>query len=249
MSLIQFNDTTNKKGIVQAIRRRTGTNTASSGSYPIEDITLNVNMALANFFILANKASGKRQQVDDTNHTDFPIVYADITSGQQDINLTLDENGNQILEIYKVVMTKPDGTKQVLRQVDITDGDDSILTNTNTGIPETYDLTAEGIFLHQTPNFTLADALEVYVTRGASYFSASDTTKRAGIPEIFSEYLILRPSYFYCLEKGKEQASSYRVALYGNDGRGGLEGQIKAYYAQRNKDMPNIITSEDVNPY
>lgn len=248
MALIQFSDTTNKQGIVQVIRRRTGTNTATGGSYPIEDITLDVNMALANFFILANKVAGKRQPVDDTNHDDFPIVYATITSGQQDVNLTLDENGNQILDIYKVVMTLPTGQKVVLKQVDIND-DDSVLVDTTTGIPSSYDLTAEGIFLHQIPNFTLAGALEVWVSRASSYFSASDTTKRAGIPEIFSEYLTLRPSYFYCLEKGKEQATAYGIALYGRDGRSGMEGAIKAYYSQRNRDMPTEISPECVNPY
>lgn len=248
MALIQFSDTTNKQGIVQVIRRRTGTNTATGGSYPIEDITLDVNMALANFFILANKVAGKRQPVDDTNHEDFPIVYADITSGQQDVNLTLDENGNQILDIYKVVMTLPTGEKVVLRQVDIND-DDSVVTDTTTGIPSSYDLTAEGIFLHQIPNFTLVDALEIWVNRAGSYFVPGDTTKRAGIPEIFSEYLTLRPSYFYCLEKGKEQATSYGIALYGRDGRSGMEGAIKAYYSQRNRDMPTLITPECVNPY
>lgn len=247
MSLIQFSDTTNKQGIVQVIRRRTGTNTATGGSYPIEDITLDVNMALANFFILANKVAGKRQPVDDTNHDDFPIVYATITSGQQDVNLTLDENGNQILDIYKVVMTLPTGQKVVLKQVDIND-DDSVVTDTTTGIPSSYDLTAEGIFLHQIPNFTLAGALEIWVNRAGSYFSPSDTTKRAGIPEIFSEYLTLRPSYFYCLEKGKEQATAYGIALYGRDGRSGMEGAIKAYYSQRNRDMPTEISPEAVNP-
>lgn len=248
MSLIQFSDTTNKQGIVQVIRRRTGTNTATGGSYPIEDITLDVNMALANFFILANKVAGKRQPVDDTNHGDFPIVYATITSGQQDVNLTLDENGNQILDIYKVVMTLPTGQKVVLRQVDIND-DDSVVTDTTTGIPSSYDLTAEGIFLHQIPNFTLADALEIWVNRAGSYFASDDDTKRAGIPEIFSEYLTLRPSYFYCLEKGKEQATAYGIALYGRDGRSGMEGAIKAYYSQRNRDMPTEISTECVNPY
>lgn len=248
MALIQFSDTTNKQGIVQVIRRRTGTNTATGGSYPIEDITLDVNMALANFFILANKVAGKRQPVDDTNHGDFPIVYADITSGQQDVNLTLDENGNQILDIHKVVLNLPSGQKVVLKQVDIND-DDSVVTDTTTGIPSSYDLTAEGIFLHQIPNFTQTGALEVWVSRASSYFSASDTTKRAGIPEIFSEYLTLRPSYFYCLEKGKEQATAYGIALYGRDGRSGMEGAIKAYYSQRNRDMPTEISPECVNPY
>ena len=246
--LLQFSDTTNKKGIVEVIARRTGTTNATSSSYPLLDKTVDVNFALANFFVIANKAAGKRQQVDDTNHTDYPIVYADITSGQQDVFLTLDATNNQILNIYKVILNLPDGTKKFLRQVDINDEDNAFLLDSTTGVPETYELTAEGIFLHQTPNFTLADALEVWVNRGASYFVSTDTTKQAGIPEIFQEYLTLRPSYFYCLEKGKEQASQYGIVLYGRDGKSGMEADITAYYAQRNKDVPNVLTSECVNP-
>jgi hypothetical protein len=246
MSLIQFSDTTNKQGIVQAIRRRTGTNTASGGSYPIEDITLDVNMALSNFLIIANEAAGKNQPVDDTNHIDYPVIYADVFSGEQDVVITLDANGNQIQNIYKVILTKLDGTKQVLRQIDITDTDDSFLLDSTSGIPETFDLSANGIFLHQKPNFSLVGALEIWTSRGGSYFTAADTTKKPGIPERFGEYLILRPSYFYCLEKGKEQAGAYREALYGRDGRGGMEAQIRAFYAKRDKVDEMVITSEPV---
>lgn len=248
MALLQFSDTTNKNGIVQVIRRRTGTNTASGGSYPIEDITVDVNMALANFLTIANEAAGKNQPVDDTNHEDYPVVYADIVSGEQDVVITLDQNGNQIQNIYKVILTLPNGTKQVLRQVDITDEDDSFLLDSTSGIPETYDLSANGIFLHQKPNFSLVGALEVWASRGGSYFTPSDTTKRPGIPERFGEYLVLRPSYFYCLEKGKEQAAAYREALYGADGRGGMEAQIRAFYAKRNKAEEVVLTSSSVNP-
>lgn len=246
--LLQFSDTTSKRGIIEVIARRTGTTNATGSSYPLLDKTVDVNFALANFFVIANKAAGKRQQVDDTNHEDYPIVYADIATGVQDIFLTLDATNNQISNIYKVILTLPNGTKKFLRQVDINDEDNNFLLDSTTGIPETYELTAEGLFLHQTPNFTLEGALEVWVNRGASYFVSTDTTKQAGIPEIFQEYLVVRPSYFYCLEKGLPQATQYGITLYGRNGREGMEGDIKAFYAQRNKDVPNVLTSECVNP-
>ena len=197
--------------------------------------------------IIANEAAGKNQPVDDTNHTDYPVIYADVVSGEQDVVVTIDENGNQIQNIYKVILTTPDGFRHTLQQVDITDADDSFMLNSTTGIPYTFDLSANGIFLHQTPNFSLVGALEIWTSRGGSYFTSADTTKKPGIPERFGEYLILRPSYFYCLEKGKEQASAYREALYGRDGRGGMEAQIKAFYAKRNKVDEMVITSETVN--
>lgn len=242
MSLLQFSDTTNKNGIVQVIRRRVGTS-ASTTSYPIEDITVDVNMALARFFVIANTAAGKWQPVDDTTHADFPVVYANVATGVQDIVLTLDEQGNQILEILKVILTRPDGTKKILRQVDINDEDNAFLVDSTTGIPETYELTANGIFLHQTPNFTLASALEVWVSRGAKYFAPTDDTKRAGIPEVFGEYLTLRPSYFKCLQAGDTaKAQAYGLELFGHNGRGGMEADIANFYAQRNRSERKRLT-------
>lgn len=235
MALLQFSDTTNKKGIVEVLARRTGTTNASTSSYPLLDKTVDVNFALANFLILANQFAGKNQPVDDTNQTDFPVVYANIVSGQQDISITLDANGNQILDYYKFRIEYPDGSWHTLEQVDIMDNDDSFLNDTTTGLPTKYELTAGGIFLNVIPNYSLTGGLEVYVSRGASYFVSTDTTKVAGIPEIFQEYLVLRPAYFYCLEKGKSEALAYGVALYGRDGQSGMEGMIKKYYSNRNR--------------
>lgn len=246
MALLQFSDSTNKSGIVEVIRRRTGTNTASSGSYPIEDITVDVNMALANFFNIANKAAGKYQPVDDTRHGDFPVVYAPVTSGTADVTITQDEDGNQIHGIFKVFLTPPGGVKRELTQVDMDDEDSSYLVDSSTGTPDRYDLTAEGIVLYPTPNFSDSDALEVHILRAGKYFVKTDTAQRAGIPEIFDEYLTLRPSYFYCLEKGKPQASDYRVRLYGENGRGGMEADIKAYYARRNKGTQTVLSAGEV---
>jgi hypothetical protein len=248
MSLLQFSDTTNKKGIIEVIARRTGTSNATSSSYPLLDKTVDVNFALANFFIIANQYAGRNQPVDDINHIDYPIIYADITAGEQDIVLTLDQNGNQVLDIYKIRIQYPDGSRKTLVQKDIMDEDDAFLNDTTTGLPITYELTAGGIFLHQIPNYSLVEALEVYISRGASYFVSTDTTKVAGIPEIFQEYLTLRPSYFYCLEKGLPQATSFGIQLYGRDGKSGMEGEIRKYYSNRNRaEKRRILPSRQNN--
>lgn len=242
MALLQFSDTTNNKGLIQVLARRTGTTNASTSSYPLLDKTVDINFALANFFILANQYAGKNQPVDDTNQTDFPIVYANVVSGQQDISITLDANGNQILDYYKFRIQYPDGSWHTLEQVDIMDNDDSFLNDGTTGLPTKFELTAGGIFLNVIPNYSLVGGLEVYVSRGASYFVSTDTTKIAGIPEIFQEYLVLRPAYFYCLEKGRPEAAAYGLTLYGRDGKSGMEGMIKKYYANRNRGSSKRIS-------
>lgn len=232
---LQFSDTTTKKGIVQVIERMTTTQSASSSSYPLYDKTVDINAALANYMILATQAAG-RWQVDDTNQEDYPIIFGNVVSGQQDYSFTVDEQGNQILDIFKVRIKDSNGNWATLKQRDLQDTVDSKLNSTTTGIPTEYDVTANGIFLTDIPNYTLEDALEIYISRTPTYFVSTDTTKKPGIPDIFHEYLAIRPSYFYCLAKGLPQAQSYAITLYGRDGNGGMERAIKDYYSNRNRD-------------
>lgn len=243
--LLQFSDTTNKSGIIQLLSKRTGTQ--NSNSYSLLEKTVDINLALANYFIIANQNSG-RWQVDDTNHTDYPIIYANIVSGQQDYSFTVDENDNQILDIYKVRIKDTNGKWWTLKQRDLQDGNDEPLNSTTTGLPTEYDLTANGIFLNDIPNFTQDNSLEVYISRAGSYFVSTDTDKVAGIPEIFHEYLVIRPAYFYCLEKGLPQANDYKIILYGLDGRGGMEKSIETYHANRNRDEKRrVVTGKQNN--
>lgn len=216
--------------IITLIQRNTGTQSSTTSSYPIADKTVDINNALNNYFIIANQYAGNWRPVDDTNQTDYPIVYADIVSGQQDYSFTVDEQGNQILDIYKVrIKNATTGEWKTLTQIDqntITDAQLSVATG---GIPTEYYLTANGIFLVQKPNFSLTDGLEISINRTSTYFTTSDTTKKAGIPWVFHEYLALRPSYFYCLQKGLPQANNYKVTL------DEMEMSIKRYYANRDR--------------
>lgn len=234
--LLQFSDTVANNGIIQSIQRRTGTQSTNSSAYPLLDKTVDVNLALANYFLLAVQAAG-RWQVDDTNQSDYPIVFGSIVSGQQDYSFTVDADGNQILDIYKVRCKDSQGNWLTLIQRDLQDGkDDPLNSTTTTGQPTKYDITANGIFLTDIPNYNSTNGLELYVSRTASYFVSTDTTKVAGIPDIFQEYLVIRPSYFYCLQKGLPEATAYYRTLYGPDGRGGMEQAIKDYHSNRNRD-------------
>ena len=123
MAIIQFSNPTTKAGIIEQISKHTGTQNASSTAYSIAEKTVDVNMALANFFMLATKATG-RWQVDDPNFLDYPIIYTDIVAGQQDYSVTEDETGNQVTDIWKVRIQYPDGSWKTLSQRDINDGMD-----------------------------------------------------------------------------------------------------------------------------
>lgn len=233
--------------IITTIENNTNTSGSSASSYPLASKVIDINNALNNFFIIANTAAGNWKPVDDTNQTDYPVILGDITTDQQDYTFNTDENGNQILDIYKVRVKDTDGNWRTLTQINQFDLDDSYLNNDHSGIPERYYITANGIFLVERPNFTQEDSLEVYISRTGSYFTASDTTKKAGIPWVFHEYLALKPSYQYALRKGLSQATSYRIALYGQDGRSGMEKDIRKYYSERNKDFQERISAKPIN--
>ncbi len=70
-----------------------------------------------------------------------------------------------------------------------------------TGTPVEYDITANEIILYPTPNYNLTNGIEFYISRTPSYFVSTDTTKQAGIPYIFHDYLWMKPSYLYCALK------------------------------------------------
>jgi hypothetical protein len=234
--------------ILETIARKTNTQNSTTSSYTTAQKTLDVNNALNWYFVMANSSANNWRPVDDTNQTDYPIVYADIVSGQQDYSFTTDENGNQILDIYKVrIKDATTGEWTTLEQINqdtITDGDLSVI---NSGVPYQYYLNSNGIFLVQKPNFNLTDGLEIWVNRTSTYFTVNDTTKKAGIPWVHHEYLALRPSYFYCLDKGLPQATELKRTLYGDDGRSGMEGAIQKYYRDRNKAFQQNITSEYID--
>ena len=221
--------------ILGLIQRNTNTQNTTTSSYPLADKTTDVNNALNKYFLLANNSEG-RWQIDDSNQTDYPIIFGNVISGQQDYSFTVDENGNQILDIYKVRIKDSNGNWTTLKQRDLQDGKDEPLNSTTTGMPTEYDLTANGIFLTVIPNYTLTDALEVYISRTPTYFTVSDTTKKPGIPWTHHEYLAIRPSYYYCLQKGLPQAVRLGEEMLM------MEELIKKDYSYRNKDeKPRLI--------
>lgn len=241
--------------IISLIQRNTNTQSATTSSYPLADKTLDINNALNHYFIIANKAAGNWRPVDDTNQTDYPIIFTDLIQGQQDISFTLDQNGNQILNVYKVRILNPNGiTWTTLDQIDVDRTDDLFLNPTTTGVPQGYYMTANGIFLVNPPNYNMRliqegkSGIEIYVSRTSTYFTVLDTTKKAGMPWVFHEYLALRPSYLFCLTSDPALAAQYGLLLHGNDGQGGMEKDIKDYYRDRNPSFSPVITSERVNP-
>jgi len=185
--------------ILNKVHRATGTVDAT---YTAANIAIDVNIAQDEVWAEALKNNG--WNVDDFNQTDYPIITTNLVSGQRDYTFVTDETSNRILDIYKVQVMDKNGVYHDLEPVD-QQGNTALSTmtdgGTTSGLPSTYDLTGNGIFLDVIPltaNVTLTNGLRVFIDREPTYFTSSDTTKVSGIDPLCQDYLYLKPSYEWC---------------------------------------------------
>lgn len=226
--------------ITNSIDRKVKSN---SVSYPIADKTAEVNESLDFIYSTIFSTSGK-WQFDDTNHSDYPIISTSLVSGQRDYTFVTDQQGNLILDIYKVMVKDENGTFFEIYPVDqqsdeYTQGFWSGLNQT--GVPSRYDKTANGIFLDAIPSYDSTNGLKIFINREGSYFQTTDTTKKPGFAGLFHEYLALRPAYKYAQTNGLKNEKSLLSDLLT------MEGKIKKYYRDRSKDEVVVLTPETVN--
>ena len=240
---LPLNDSTDRTGIVQLIEDRTNTQSSAGSAYPLATKVRDINLAFARFQMIATETSG-RWQFDDANQTDYPVMMINILSGQQDYSFIYDFSPipNMVLDIYRVEIQDENGNWTELTSIDQEDIEVALPAYENvSGIPTQYDKTSNGIFLYPAPNFTRTDALRVYYARTPNYFVTSDTTKQAGIPDIFHEYLAIRPSYYYCLSKGLPRARDYGAEMRE------MEQQIREYYGKRQRDEAPQVSVNNSN--
>lgn len=239
MSLV-YSNTTTKAGILQAIERYTklGDGGITGNTTRLAEFTTEVNLALDDVHSIIFETGGT-WQYDDSNHTDYPIITTSIVAGQRDYSFTSDEQGNLILDIFKVQVADSTGLFYDLTPVDqqsyapsgYTDG---LLTQ---GLPNTYDKTANGIFLDPIPNYSATNALKIFINREGSYFATTDTTKKPGFNGLFHDYLALKPAYKYALINQLKNVGLLEKELFK------MENKIRESYKAREKDVQKTLTA------
>jgi hypothetical protein len=200
MSLV-FNDTVNYRGIVQMYEKEIGANRGDIANNVIrlKEFTAECNNALDEYTRLAISASG-RWKFDDSNHTDYPEIVTDLVANQRSYTFTVDQQNNIILDIYRVYVKDAQGKYQLIQPID---PDTQIVDVTNydgantTGFSYEYDKTANAILINNVPPANVVAGLKVSINREASYFTHTDTTKKAGIYGLHHKYLYLKPALEY----------------------------------------------------
>lgn len=240
---IQFSDTVHKNGIMQLIERFCGFNDGdiTGNATLMAQFTGDVNLTLDEIFGFMFPLGGT-WQLDDSNQTDYPFIQTSLVSGRRDYTFLTDGSGNIILDIYRVMVADQNG---VFQDVDPVDQDTANNSNSNTtgfidgrnqtGAPTKYDKIDNGIILDPIPNYNLSGGLKVFINREATYFTISDTTKKAGFAYLFHEYLALSPSYKYARLKNLANKEDLKIDMLN------MAEAIKKYYGKREKDVPGRL--------
>jgi hypothetical protein len=249
-----FNNTSDLNGLVQEYEKEIGVDYGfvSGNTTRLKAFASATRTAWDKYIYFALKASGK-WQFDDSNQTDFPIVYTNIVSGQQSYPFVLDEQGNLILDIYKVaVLPSATATEYVeITPIDAQSeegGVNLVAETSQTGTPYQYDKTANGIFLDTTPNYNATRGLKIYINREASYFTSTDTTKKPGCPGVHHDYFFLRPAFENARRNNLSNYTTLRdeILKYEGDEERGIVGSIERYFSRRSRDERGIITGKKI---
>lgn len=214
-------------------------------AYPVADKTVDINLALDKAFSIIFKAAGT-WQFDDSNHEDYPMITTSLVSGQRDYSFVDDENGNLVLDIYKVMIKDKTGEYIEIFPVDAQSDELGLVGGLNNGkneqgTPNKYDKTGNGIFLDLIPDYNSDAGLQIWINREGSYFISTDSTKKPGFNGLYHEYLALRPSYYYAFNNGLANANNLKAEMVE------MEKDLKGAYAGREKDVQNIIEGEYIN--
>jgi len=248
---IQFSDTTTKDGIIQNIEDECGFNDGDITDNPtlLAKFTGDVNNALDEIYALIFKSGGV-WQFDDINHAKYPFIEAQMTSGKRDYAFTTDQQGNLILDIYKVMAKDENGVYQELTQVD-QQAKNTNRTNVDSfsnglnkqGTPTRYDMTANGIFLDPIPAYTPDEfGVKVFINREGSYFAPTDTLKKAGFSGLFHYLLVLLPAYKYARIHSLPQVTRIENDIMK------MKGELTISYGQRSRDIKRkLIPNRESN--
>lgn len=241
MSLV-YSDTTNLSGILQLIEKELEFEYGYITGNPnrLKEWTAEINLThdevMARIFKL-----GGTWQPDDTNHDDYPIITANLVSGQRDYTFTTDEQGNVILDIFRVLRATPSGVFEDItprdQQQPNSDTSGFVDGQNLTGTPDSYDKTANGIFLDKIPNYNYSGGLKVFINREGYYFTTSDTTRKPGIDGLCHEIYVVSPCYKYATRKGlQSQVNLERRKMI-------LENTINERYGRRERDTVKRMTA------
>lgn len=250
-----FNDTSNRNGLVQAYEKEIGVDLGhvSGNTNRLKDFASDTRSAWDIYTDLAIRASG-RWQFDDSNHTGDAVYKTNLVSGTAEYPLTTDDTDSAlILDVHRIAVLLS-ATDTVYHDIYPVDEQSqtypgSLLSEEgDTGAPLYYDKTGNVITLDPTPDYNATNGLKVYISREASYFVDTDTTKKPGCPGIHHDYFYLRPAYEHARRNNLATLPMLEreILKWEGDAQRGIIGKIERYFAERERDVRKIMKGKPI---
>lgn len=236
---MNFNETTNRSGIIQQIERLTdlGVGYISGNSDLLKDFTVYTNIVNNELVTIIHKNSGA-WQYDDSGNTDLPIATTDLVSGTYRYGIP-----STALTIKRAEIKDRNGAWIKLKPLTIEKeylalGD----LETQSGVPTHYMLYNDTIQLYPKPDYASSDGLKVYYDRTSVNFASTDTTKTPGI---LSNFHYLYPLGVAIQWLKIKQPQSPSLTVYMADYEKGKEELADSYASRWKDNTPTLITKKE----
>lgn len=204
---MQFNDTTNKSGLLQDAEFWCGlADGAISGNSTLKAVfTRLINLRYAKTLAKVQLLSGK-DGAEDTNYSGQQFSLFSIIAGQNDYQFLTDQDDNTITDITGVLIQPPGQSDFViLKRLPLSNADAQLIMSpnaSNTGTPKGYIEKNNTVFFDITPNFGGTDIGKLFYRLVPSYFTSTDTDKAPGFVEDYNRILSVGASYdWLCVNK------------------------------------------------
>lgn len=213
---MQFNDTTNKNGMIQRFEWWTRLPDGTVTGTLLKQVTAAINDGF-DVIVPLLLSNTDFLRWDDTNHTDRPIATVDIVSGQGDYTIAEDDNSLDILNMTRVrILQNAAGTEyQDLIKMLVNDrrAVDAMSPNPSvSGIPTHYLEQGNTLYFYPKFNYAADDGIKLFFEREPSYFADDDTTKEPGFPSTFHILPVLYAALDWVLiNRSKDAATITRI--------------------------------------
>lgn len=237
---MQFSDTTNLDGLIQACEDYTnlGDGVISADTTLLKQFTRRINKVnrrVWHWIFSTNDA----WTFDDGNQTDLPQAVTSMTTTFSRYALPSDA-----LSVERVEVKDASGNFIKLEPLvldDMSQGVDEFLSSD--GTPQYYKLVGETVELFPAPGYDSTGGLKVYFNRDVVEFVYTDTTKEPGFATPYHDVL----SVGACLEWLKIHLPNSGQTTLLREEYARYEQDIKEFYASRLEDADYRIKTKKTN--
>lgn len=235
---MQFSDTSSaQNGLIQSCEFWSGLGKAqiSGNTQRLAEFTRLINNRYDQYTMLL-LSSQDGWDFDDINHTDYPIITADLVADQQNYSLPAS------LDLIKIkrVEVKLDGNKFYRAEpIDINEISSGTDADTIAGKFSTvnpfYDAEYDVVRLYPIPTQAVTNGLKITYYRNVDAFTTADTTQKPGFDRAFHELLSIGAVLDWSIAKGKDVKGDLQGRL------AQLEGLFIDHYGRKNRDRQIIL--------